>query len=320
MAQYQKPNQNNWIGRTSTEPHYIYQRVKCLDLEQTTKPFEQRTMALLGYACDEGVRRNHGRVGAKQAPGAIRKALGGFADHLPVKSSLIDFGDVVCGDEDLEHAHELITHQLKTLLDLHCFPLLLGGGHDLAYAHFRGIRSHFAVSGQNPTIGIINLDAHFDLRKVEVHRNSGTPFYQLAQETSDFHYLCLGIQPQANNKELYHTANEYGAKFMQMDQFHTNNWTSIVSSIDNFISKVDCVYLTIDMDGFSSAYAPGVSAPSPIGFDPPIVQKVIRHIMASQKLISADVVEFNPIFDKDNQTAKLAACVIYELINSIKFI
>ena len=68
------------------------------------------------------------------------------------------------------------------------------------------------------------------------------------------------------------------------------------------------------MDGFSSAFAPGVSAPSPMGFSPQIAFRVFELIAKSKKLIAMDVVELNPRFDQDQATARLAArCVEYVL-------
>ena len=73
---------------------------------------------------------------------------------------------------------------------------------------------------------------------------------------------------------------------------------------------MDHLYLTIDLDGFSSAYAPGVSAPSPLGFSPNIVEKVVELIVGSGKLISTDIVELNPVFDLDASTARLAGRLV----------
>ena len=83
------------------------------------------------------------------------------------------------------------------------------------------------------------------------------------------------------------------------------------------MAQVDVVYTTIDLDGFSSAYAPGVSASSPMGFSPDIVTKCIENIIDSGKLISLDVAEMNPKYDIDNQTAKLAASLIHTVIHRL---
>ena len=57
-------------------------------------------VALLGFACDEGVRRNHGRLGAKDGPAALRKML----SNLPTldDTPLYEAGTVNCDDGDLE--------------------------------------------------------------------------------------------------------------------------------------------------------------------------------------------------------------------------
>jgi formiminoglutamase len=82
------------------------------------------------------------------------------------------------------------------------------------------------------------------------------------------------------------------------------------------MDSVDIVYLTIDMDGFASSVAPGVSAPSPFGFTPEVVLPALKRIASSGKLMSMDVVEYNPEFDIDHRTARLAARVIAHAIAS----
>ena len=69
--------------------------------------------------------------------------------------------------------------------------------------------------------------------------------------------------------------------------------------------------LTIDMDGFSSAFAPGVSAASPMGFTPDVVMECLDYLVRTGKIISMDIAETNPVYDRDDQTAKLAASLIH---------
>jgi formiminoglutamase len=76
------------------------------------------------------------------------------------------------------------------------------------------------------------------------------------------------------------------------------------------IDSCDHIYITIDLDGFSSAYAPGVSAPSPLGFTPYFVFKMLRFLFDTKKIISCDIAELNPTLDRDNVTANLAAKLV----------
>jgi len=316
---HQNPNASNWIGRKSDTIEYWHQAsISVNDLRLDTEQ-ETHKIGILGYSGEEGVRRNQGRLGTKSGPGSIRNILGGIAFHLPEKTRIFDYGDVITIDNDMEASHQLITNTVKQLLETKHFPVLLGGGHDLAYAHATGIYDY--LKGKNEKLGIINLDAHFDLRTTQNQQgHSGSPFFQLSQEhPSQFHYLCLGIQRAANPKSLFEMANLTHTKWMTMDDFQRNNWEVIQEKILRFLDSVNKIYLSIDLDGFSSAFAPGVSAPSPMGFNPEIAFKVFELIASSKKLISLDIVELNPTYDQDQATARLAArCTEYILRKVLK--
>ncbi len=319
MTNYRPANPAVWTGRISGEQLYLHEKIICADLTDVPLTVAHRAFALLGYTCDEGVRRNQGRVGAAAAPEAVRTMFGKLANHLAAETLLYDVGDVYCEGEDLEATHEVVSETIKTLLSRRFFPIVLGGGHDLAYAHYKGIEAYLKTKKKRKTLGVINLDAHFDLRTVVDNvRNSGTPFYQLAMDQTldfPFRYCCLGIQQASNISTLYQTAEEHGVMYMESQDFTIGNKSAVWHLLESFINSVDYLYLTIDLDGFSSAIAPGVSAPSPFGFSVEIVLEVLQQLADSQKLISADLVELNPSYDIDHSTARLAARLADFLMN-----
>lgn len=314
MSQYNPPQQKNWSGRKSGQQLYLHEKIVCTPIEEL-KPAKNQ-FALLGYACDEGVKRNQGRVGAKEGPNAIRAALGKMPNHLNEKQLFVDVGDTVCTDEDLESTQELLSQNVYSILEQKAFPILLGGGHDIAYGHFNGIKKYLIAKKQRPTIGIINFDAHFDLRMDDNGPNSGTPFYQIANENAPFHYLCMGVRKDANDRSLFDMASQLDVTYVMQHTFRMEFSREINTWIKAFLKNVNAVYVTIDLDGFSSAYAPGVSAPSPMGFSPAIVLECLETIISSGKLISLDLAEMNPKFDIDGQTAKLAASLLHKVIHS----
>ncbi|UJH68540.1 formimidoylglutamase [Allomuricauda sp. SCSIO 65647] len=316
MATYKKPSSKIWSGRTSAQQLYLHEKVQCLPITKIEKQ-TQKSFAVLGYACDEGVKRNQGRIGAKDGPYHIRKALGKMPNHLPNEMALLDFGDVVCADGDMEAAQQQLTDHTAKLLASGTFPILLGGGHDIAYGHYNGIKKYLISEKRRPSIGIINFDAHFDLRDDINGANSGTPFYQIANENDPFHYLCLGIRKDANDRMLFQTAHELDTKFLERETFRMQFVDEINKWIIAFLKGVDQVYVTIDLDGFSSAFAPGVSAASPMGYSQDIVLESLKTILASEKLISLDIAEMNPRYDVDGRTAKLAASIMHYLIHNM---
>ena len=311
MKHHVNPSSANWVGRHSDSQLYWHELVQLVNDLQIKKR-QEPTIALLGYAVDAGVIRNGGRSGAKDGPDSIRKMLGPLANHLHETALVYDYGNIVVEDDNIDAAQLLMRDTIYTCLQEHHLPVILGGGHDAAYPHFLGIQKHLETTGQ--TVGIINFDAHFDLRPIIDGRgHSGSPFLQIANQFSNsFNYLVLGIQKASNPKTLFETASSLHCNFLEIEQFNIAHWDLVKKCITNFIGSIDKVYVSIDLDGFSSAYAPGVSAPSPLGFTPEIVWKALDVIIQSNKLLSVDIVELNPVYDKDNATARLGArCVEY---------
>lgn len=306
-----------WSGRNSGQQEYLHEKVQLAEaLGEETFQSDARSFALLGYACDEGVRRNGGRVGAAEGPDAIRKELGKMASHLSPKDEVIDLGNVCCIGGDVEETQKMLSELVAKIIHQGGFPVLLGGGHDISLAHYRGLRSTLPPS---QSLGIINFDAHFDLRTHENGNHSGSPFYQIAEDCrkidQPFQYLCLGIRREANPPELFRRARELGVEYLELKDFTLNRLEGVKKSLRGFLDTLDRVYVTVDMDGFSSAFSPGVSAASPMGFTPEIVLLCLKEILTSGKVMGLDVAETNPKYDRDQQTAKLAAGIIHYIMH-----
>jgi formiminoglutamase len=264
-------------------------------------------IGIIGYVCDEGVKRNQGRIGAQKGPKSVRNKLGKLPIHYKNKK-IVDFGDIICLDDYLEDCQKALSKTVSTLISNKILPIAIGGGHDIAYANFNGIKDALKNVSNNK-IGIINFDAHFDLRAVETQPNSGTPFHQIITDNNDVAYFAIGIQQQSNPKELFEIAAQ--KKVSYISNFDCETFSKdLKSNLNAFIKEIDYVYITIDMDGFSSAYAPGVSAPSALGFTPSFVYKVLAFLFQSKKVISCDIAELNPDFDRDDSTASLAARLV----------
>ncbi|MDF4201908.1 formimidoylglutamase [Maribacter sp. SA7] len=318
MSIYKLANTDNWFGRTSDKQLYLHEKVAFTNLNEPFPATTNTTIALLGYSSDEGVRRNLGRVGSSMGPDAIRRQLGKMPNHLDDGTQLLDFGNLECNNQNLEELEKECTNAVSHLIKHRTTPILIGGSHDLAYAHYNGLLQHIKPKEK---IGIINFDAHFDLRSNTNGNNSGTPFYQIAidhnKKGQSMKYMALGIRKDANTKNLFEFAELHKVNYLYQQYYNMNYLEHVQLRIIQFLEDVDYVYTTIDLDGFSSAYAPGVSAPSPMGFSPDIVIESLKLIIESGKLVGLDVVELNPKYDIDDQTARLAASLIHYVIHKI---
>lgn len=270
-----------------------------------------RPAVLLGFCSDEGVRRNKGRTGAAKAPAAIRAALGPLGFHLD--RPVLDAGDVTVRDGELEAGQARAGVAVTALLDAGNLTVLLGGGHETAFASYLGVAGSQAVrDGQR--LGVLNLDAHFDLRD-EAEPSSGTPFLQMARAEAaagrELKYAVVGLSEPNNTRTLFSTAHRLGVKYL-LDEDCTPD--AVHAFVADFLADIDVLYLTIDLDVLPASAAPGVSAPAAFGVPLPVISAVCRQVCASGKLLHADVAELNPSLDIDNRTARVAARLVNTLL------
>ncbi len=318
-TRYLPPDPNQWRGRPDTPPDSsFFQIIQILNLlEEKFFELKQPSFALLGFRCDEGVKRNSGRAGAIEGPAAIRHAL----SRLPIQKqnfAVFDAGNITCADGDLEASQHALGAVVSFLIKHKVIPIVMGGGHELAWGNYQGIaRAH-----PDSSLGIVNFDAHFDMRPLlpENKGSSGTPFLQIAKARKSanltFDYNCIGIQHAGNIRQHFETAKAYDTKIILADELHQGQREKCIDFIDRVIDQNEFVYVTLCLDVFSAAYAPGVSASQPLGLEPWDVIPLVRQLAASGKVISFDVAELAPRYDVDHRTSKLAAALIYEFIHN----
>ena len=123
-----------WTGRTDGTT------VEHLRWHQAVEPYTDTApgaCVLIGFASDEGVERNKGRRGAAAGPDALRGALSSMALAEPIRA--YDAGTVTVAGNELEDAQETLGAAVGAALDAGQFPVVFGGGHEVAYGTYLGL-------------------------------------------------------------------------------------------------------------------------------------------------------------------------------------
>jgi formiminoglutamase len=277
-------------------------------------------VALIGFPCDEGVRRNNGRVGAAAAPEQMRPVLGrltawdGIANVDLAELSIHDLGNIRI-DDSLEAAQERLGNVLAAILGQStALPIVIGGGHETAYGHYLG----YVQAGIS--CGIINIDAHLDVRPYLAGGHSGSPFRQAMEHPTQpllaGRYVVIGAQRAAVAKaHVAYVRERQGVIYWRDDIRTTDQLVGILGrEIERLHSVAGPVMITVDADAFAQSDVPGVSAPNPNGFPGSAWPEMARVLGANHAVRSLDLVEINPAYDRDLQTARWAALGLRQVL------
>lgn len=240
--------------------------------------------------------------GAAKAPGAIREALQSESCNLCAENGLDlgvsggwqDIGNVDTGEK--AHAFEKIEKAVSDIVSRGARPLSLGGDHSIAWPIIR------AVSAAHEKLTVLQLDAHPDLYD-ELHGNRTShacPFARIMEEGLIERLVQVGIRTMTPHQR--EQADRFGVEVVEARQWHAGRDLNLDGPL----------YISLDLDVFDPAYAPGVSHHEPGGLSTRDVLGIIQSLRAP--IVGADIVELNPDRDLNGMTAMVAAKCLKELL------
>jgi len=238
--------------------------------------------------------------GPSLAPSQIRNALHSGSMNMFTESGVTidietikDRGDFTITSyfdiEDITQRH----------LDSDAKIFTLGGDHSIT---FPIVKAHHK---KYPFLDILHIDAHADL----YHEYEGDPyshacpFARIMENGFAARLVQVGIRTL--NTHQAEQAKKYSVEIHQMKDLD-------VFRMPNFKNPL---YISLDMDGFDPAFAPGVSHHEPGGLSSRQVIDLIQSI--DTEVIGADIVEYNPNRDFQDMTAFLAAKMMKEILGKM---
>ena len=268
---------------------------------------QKTDLVLLGYPDDEGIKLNGGRVGAADGPDLIRKYFYKMTPGLLTKNTfkIFDIGNIDI-QGPLSSRHEQAQSVVHHLSERNHFWISLGGGHDYGYSDCSGF-----LKSKKPSSAVINFDAHFDVRSTEKGLNSGTAFFRVLNEFSDFSFFEVGIQPQCNSKHHLEFLKQKKAQVFYYD----SPLEAVLKSLNKL--KIKNIFLSIDIDYFSSSLAPGCSQSWPLGQNQlPLFLDFIKTLSEEFNICGAGIYEVSPALDVQDHTSKLAAVLVHQIMTN----
>jgi agmatinase len=240
------------------------------------------------------------RRGAATAPAAIRWASESIETFSPAQQrDLEDLAVADAGDLDMvgcapEDAVERIRAAVVGTTGL---PVLLGGEHTVT------LGAVFALSDRHPDLAVVVLDAHLDLRDVYNGQrwSHATVTRRMAERLGPDRIAVLGAR--SGTRAEWELAGSLAAC----------SRTGAIGSGAWALLSGRPLYLSVDIDAFDPALAPGTGNPEPLGLD---VMDFVGLVSALRgcRVVGCDLVEVSPPFDPSGRTAVLAAWIVREML------
>jgi formimidoylglutamase len=193
-------------------------------------------------------------------------------------------------------------------------PVVLGGDNSITWATVAGLLD--AVDGR---VGIVDLDAHLDVRVAQPVVNSGTPFRRILTDFTDrvaaANVAQIGHRQFANSRPYRQWAAKQGVRVFDMETVDAQGMDAVLEqAVAAATDGTDHLVLTVDMDALDQTYAPGVSAPTPSGLLPPDLFATVRRLGRHADTRFAEFVEVAPPLDPVGNTARLTAVAALEYV------
>ncbi len=284
---------------------------------------DNKSVAIIGIPEDRGITANKGRAGAAFGPDDIRRRLYRLTPGFTMDFSrldVIDAGNLDTAGLSLEEVHAAETEAVAAIVSRGGLPIVLGGGHDLTYPGVAGLVKGAAI--ERDGMGLINVDAHLDVRSDENGINSGTSFYRALTQLPDgalqgHAFVEFGIQEQYNSPYYYHWVLEQGGHVITLREVSERVMEFFMQALSAAGQNHRAIAVSLDIDAVRSTEAPGASASNPSGLKAPELDKVAYLAGRSIKVKYLDIMEVSPPLDEDHRTAALAASAIFSFFRGL---
>jgi agmatinase len=186
-------------------------------------------------------------------------------------------------------------------------PVTIGGEHSLTYGAVNGIYEGLNLLNKNE-IGIIQIDAHADLRKnyQKEKYSHASVMYLLSREN----YRIAQFGVRAISLEEEENRSKYNITSFDAEVIHQKGNIKLP---DDFPKKV---YISFDVDGLDPSIMPATGTPVPGGLGYYESLYLIKKMITGRDVIGFDLVEFSPI-EKIEAYNFTAATLIYKVIELI---
>ncbi|MEX0645825.1 MAG: arginase family protein [Parvularculaceae bacterium] len=227
--------------------------------------------------------------------------LGGFIIN--------DLGDLDLKLKTPEEAFAPIQSVVSKAAYSHDLVIMIGG-------HNAVTRPGVRALGDLKRVGLLTLDAHFDMRDTDCGLNNGNPVRALLEDGFPGENIVqVGLQPFANTKRMHDAAKSAGITVKTMSHcFADGGMQMAVEGLSRLSSRCETIYVDFDIDVIDRSECPGAPGARPGGLAVREFFAAARAIATHPKVKVVDLTEFDPSLDIGGTSALTAARWVAEVL------
>jgi formiminoglutamase len=222
-----------------------------------------------------------------------------------------DLGDIAGHITDVAVAHDQIEAAVAaaTKIEPRFVPLIIGGDHSITAPAVRG----FCAAHPGKRVGLINFDAHFDVRNFAYGRHNGTPFRAILESgrVAGQNLVEIGIHG-FNGSASYHAwARERGMTIFTGRQVQGRGMEDCVAeALARAGDGTDVIYVSVDIDCLAYPWAIGTSAATAEGLSAWQLLEGVYACGLDPKVAALDLVEIDPSRDVKDLTCRTGCSIL----------
>ena len=273
---------------------------------------ETAPVALLGAPMDAGS-VTAGRCDL--APGILRKALKRVSSWDIVQDveldalRIFDAGDLAVQGLMPADGFAAIRDAVAARTAAHGLTLLIGGNNAVTRPAAHGLGLPLSE------VGLITLDAHFDMRETDQGPSNGNPVRCLLEDGLPGANICqIGLAPFANTRKMFDDADAAGIEIWDIEAVREAGIGAAIDAALEHLSHVEAILVDFDIDVIDRAQLPGAPGARPGGMAVTDFFRAARRLAEEERVRVVDLTEFDPGLDISDISALTAARWVCEIL------
>ena len=223
---------------------------------------------------------------------------------------VFDAGDIGLSQAQPAEALAPIVERLAPLTKAHALTIVLGGNNAVTRPCVH------ALDAALQRVGVLTLDAHFDLRDTDCGLTNGNPIQALLEDgLPGAHVAQIGLLPFANTKKAHEKAKAAGIYVASAAACRAEGLAKIAeNALARLAARCDVIHVDFDIDVVERGAMPGAPGARPGGVTAQDFFDATRLICEHPKVRSVDLTEFDPSLDVASISALTAARWVCEVL------